>query len=75
MSYKIEKDVPMPETTRQTTYPFSDMEVGDSFFAPDKTSEQLRNASSHWRKKKGWKFTAQNVIEDDVQGARIWRSE
>lgn len=70
MSYKIEKDVPFPEDSTGQ-YPFADMEVGDSFFAADKTAVQLSNAASHWRKRKGWKFKTRT----EEGGARIWRKE
>ena len=75
MTYKIDKDVPMPDTTAKSEYPFADMQVGDSFFAAGKTANQLRNAAGHWRAKMGWKFHCRNVVENDIEGARIWRSE
>jgi hypothetical protein len=68
---KIEKNVPMPEARGETIYPFSDMEVGDSFFVPGRTPNQMQNSASHWRKKNGWKFTT--AREND--GTRIWRKE
>ena len=86
MTIKIDKNVPIPEgATRASAYPFEDMEVGDSFFMQGKTSDQLTNAASHWRKKKGWGFTARNVHEMGkhpdtgadlpIKGARIWRTK
>ena len=73
MTIKIDKDVPRP--TRQTTYPFADMEIGDSFFAEGKNGNQLRNAAGHYRKKNGWKFEVEERVENNVKGARIWRIE
>jgi hypothetical protein len=32
--YEIEKDYPIPKIERRHKYPFKDMEIGDSFFAP-----------------------------------------
>lgn len=86
MTIKIDKGVKMPETsTRESMYPFEDMEIGDSFFVPEKNSNQLTNSASHWRKKKGWGFTARNVHEMGkhpdtgadlpIKGARIWRTK
>ncbi len=68
-SYEIEKNVPVPEQGGRSQYPFADMQVGDSFFAEGKKPEQLQNAATHWRKKKGWKFAARK----ESNGARIWR--
>lgn len=71
--YTIDKNVEMP--SGKTEWPFKDMEVGDSFFAPGKNTRQLQNASSHYRKIAGMKFRAAAVTEDGVEGARIWRIE
>ena len=78
MTIKIDKGIPMPESRSSgtSTYPFEDMEVGDSFFAAGKTRPQMDNACGHWRKKKGWKFTIEGGrTENDVIGARVWRKE
>lgn len=74
---QIDKNVPMPEDTRTTasTYPFEQMEVGDSFFVPGKKRTQMDNACGHWRKKKGWKFTVNARTEEGVLGCRVWRKE
>lgn len=72
----IDKNVPLPEgVARETKWPFADMEVGDSFFAAGHTSNQMTNAASHWRKKKGWAFACRNVEEQNVKGARVWRTK
>ena len=73
---KIEKGIPMPDTRQKTSiYPFENMEVGDSFFAPNKTRQQMDNACGHWRKAKGWKFVLRYQQEDEVSGTRVWRKE
>lgn len=72
MEFKIDKDVPMPEVTG--TYPFAQMEVGDSFFVPGRTPKQMQNAAANHRKK-GKKFKAMQVTEKGVEGTRIWRIE
>ena len=80
MSYGIEKKVPLPPTAKKSQYPFADMEVGDSFWAHDKTSDQLSNATSHWRDKNGWKFSVRAEegehpeTGEKVMGARCWRT-
>lgn len=74
MEIKIDKNVPMPDgVNRETKWPFADMEVGDSFFAPGHTSNQMTNAAAHWRKKNGWSFSCRNTEEEGVKGARVWR--
>lgn len=75
MKIEVQHDVPIPEDriNRESKYPFADMKVGSSFFYPGKTSDQLSNAASHWRKKFGWSFLCMNITEGGVAGARIWR--
>jgi hypothetical protein len=83
---KIDKGVPMPDSRSSGTglYPFEGMEVGDSFFTPGKTRQQMDNACGHWRKKNNWRFTLQYREEDEadhngeiskVSGTRVWRKE
>lgn len=82
---KLDDDVPIPGSySGEDKYPFRDMKVGQSFFEEGKTSDQLTNSASHWRKKMGWKFKARNVTEQvtdddgtvrEAKGARIWRIE
>lgn len=71
----IEKNVPIPEgSVGQLKYPFPDMEVGDSFWAPI-TSEKLSNATGHWRDKLGHKYSVRTEkAEDGTDGARCWRT-
>lgn len=74
---KIEKGIPIPQTRSKGTsiYPFEGMEVGDSFFVPNKTRQQMDNACGHWRKAKGWKFVIRYQEEGDGVGSRVWRKE
>ena len=67
--YKIDKNIPLPK--RIAKYPFADMDVGDSFFAKDKSCGTLYAASIKFRRdnKLDWKFT----IQPEGTGARIWR--
>jgi len=72
MTFKIDKDVPIPQVLGQ--YPFEQMEIGDSFFAAGHTTNQIQNAASNHRKK-GKKFRSRRVTENGVEGTRIWRIE
>lgn len=71
MTIQIDKNVPLPDTKQSSTYPFADMEVGDSFFVEGATPNKLQNAASHWRKKRNMKFAARR----EANGTRIWRIE
>lgn len=74
MPIEIEKGVPIPDSAQRSRYPFAQMEVGDSFFAPGRTTKQMQNAASTHRKK-GKKFRAMKEFVDGVEGTRIWRVE
>ena len=63
--YVIDKNIPTPG--KASKYPFSDMEIGDSFLAPAGTERTVR-AAAH--KYVGAKFVTRTVRE----GLRVWRS-
>lgn len=73
MSYKIVKDVSVPSS--RNSYPFADMDVGDSFLVPfDQVngSNSLRSAASHFaRRHGGVRFT----ITTEAKGFRVFRVE
>jgi hypothetical protein len=64
MKYKIEKNIPMPEKTNQCEYPFSDMEIGDSFLCRD--NEKARSSAKRF----GYKVKTKSVKE----GYRVWKT-
>jgi hypothetical protein len=65
---KVDKDIPIPP--RRLKYPWSTMEVGDSFFVPGKNSQSFGNTVQHARRTTGRTFTARKV----EGGLRIWRT-
>lgn len=69
---KIDKDIPLPKP--KVKWPLGEMEVGNSFFAPDKNSRQMQNAASNYRRK-GMKFSCEERTENEVKGTRVWRTE
>lgn len=72
--YQIEKNIPAPlikKTGAQNKYPFSQMEVGDSFFVAGAKRISLTNAAKYHTRTKGWRFSAATV----PGGARCWRVE
>ncbi len=69
---KIERGVPFPATApRAQLYPFHEMEVGDSFFVPDSTTNRLGSAAHAYvrSRKPGAKFTCRTIDG----GVRVWR--
>lgn len=66
----IEKNVPAPPSTRRNKYPFSQMEVGDSFFTTEQKNV-VRSAANWHSIKNHTKFRTR--IEGD--GLRVWRVE
>ena len=70
----IDRGVPIPASQHGPgrKYPFPDLEVGDSFFAPGKTRAQLKSLinrhSCDCRR-----FATRGVIEHGVKGLRVWR--
>ena len=71
--FKIEKDVALPKHARTSKYPFADMEIGDSFAAPNSTRQGLYTAAYNWAKAEGAgkKF----IVREEGKGARIWRTK
>lgn len=72
MSVFIEKGIPLPTRQVSRKYPFSEMEVGDSFFVTDASVVLLH---THARRHSPKRFTCRTTVEDDVKGVRIWRIE
>lgn len=61
----IEKDVAMPEHCSRTKYPWTKMEVGDSFFIP-KLTISLGATNERYKPKKF-------IARKDGEGYRVWR--
>lgn len=68
--YEIDENIEMPSTKR---YPFSDMEVGDSFAIGEYYSDmnRVKAAAHQWGKRHGKKFS----VRWTDQGYRCWRIE
>lgn len=76
MTIEIEKGVPIPPQVRvgrKATYPFREMQLGDSFFVPGKTTTQFSAHRVSSLKKLGLEFVSRTVVEDGVEGCRVWR--
>lgn len=72
---KIDKNVALPTSGANAKYPFADLSIGDSFFAPGRTSAQISPCTAHAQRERGGKFTARTVTENGVKGVRVWRIE
>lgn len=70
--YEIEKNIDITGLGRKmnTKYPFSKMEVGDSFLAENRS---VYNSATHWafRERNDWQFKTRR--EDGK--IRIWRTK
>lgn len=66
MAIEIEKGISAP--SQRGKYPFTAMEVGDSFFVPGVTTSKLVNAAQAHRSN-GRKYTTRT----ENGGARVWR--
>lgn len=66
--FRIEKGVPLPGHTRGSKYPFSRMEVGDSFTVPTSMRKVVMVAHNYGHKN-GKKFATRTIGEV----LRIWR--
>lgn len=71
--YQIEKSVPIQEIKPPNYYPFSQLEVGDSFLVPDADKKKIasvRACASTFAKKSGRKL----VCKKAEGGVRVWRT-
>lgn len=69
---KIDKKVALPKASQRGVYPFTDMDVGDSFTVPLKNAKSARTAAYAYARRYGVKFTTRT---SDGKTLRIWRSE
>lgn len=69
---KIDTAVPIP--ARSPKYPFAQMAVGDSFFAPNRPQNAFGTFIALWGKRDGRKFTTRIRVENGVRGVRVWRT-
>lgn len=77
MPYEIQKNIPAPhEGTKFSRYPFKTMEIGDSFFVPDKdltSMGSLYSATAQYKRRNNVTFKVKKFPLE--QGFRVWRIE
>ena len=69
MTLAVDKGTPLPEEKKRNVYPYKQMDVGDSFFAPDAQITVMCNLQYRMSKRTGMKFTARK----EGNGVRVWR--
>lgn len=87
MNLKIESNIPIPARTytggRAMSYPFDELQPGQSVFIPgdEATQRAAISSAASWRKRRGGTLqitTRANqtavVNGKEVKGARIWRT-
>lgn len=62
---QIEKGIPIGVTNKKTKFPFSEMEIGDSFLIPSAWA----SSATHQAKRKGFKIVTRTIGEN----TRVWR--
>lgn len=71
--FVIEKGLPMPEFSasgRPAKYPFSEMQVGDSFVLPEDQLIRIRSAAANWGTRQGKKLSVRQLKDGSY---RCWR--
>lgn len=66
---EINRGLPPPRG-RRSKYPFREMEIGDSFFAPGSSVIGIHGCA---RRHRPMKFTCRSLVENGIAGIRVWR--
>jgi hypothetical protein len=74
--FAVQKNIPIPKVnhapkTVRRKYPFEDMDVGDMFFVPEKTTSALGAHISNVAKKLGRRFSSRQTTMKETRGE--WR--
>ena len=84
--FQLDNDVPLPKSggrAPKTQYPFAEMEIGQSFFAPDTNVKKMSGQVSYWKKDPhNMAFSLRAVTEEymddngdlvEGEGVRVWK--
>lgn len=78
--FKVESGIPIPDVIEQraSAYPWTEMEVGDSFYAAvredgNDTVSRVRNRLNQARAHAKKKYDIETIMSPDHQGVRVWR--
>jgi len=69
---KIDKGVPLSPVSSRQKYPFHAMDIGDSFFLPERSSTKSGNLHQFARNQRV-SIKTRTVTENGVKGVRVWR--
>jgi len=85
MVIQIDKNIPVPaetEVSRNTIYPWLEMDIGDSFFQAPHGSEDQKAcrkrmvcARANRRKEHGEDYVVAYVTEKGIYGVRMWKTK
>lgn len=75
MAYEVETGVPLPDKHVRWKYPFEQLEVGDSFFVPNKDTTQMSALCKRAALRLGRRFVTAKFDKDGQSGVRVWRME
>lgn len=68
---KIDRDIPLPASRQEHKYPFTRLEVGESFLAEGRSVSAITALARYYTKKLGFKYTCRSLPE----GIRVWRTK
>ena len=85
MVIQIDKNIPVPaetEVSRNTRYPWLEMDIGDSFFQSPHGSEDQKacrtrmvGARTNRRREHGEDYVIACVTENGIDGVRVWKTK
>lgn len=70
---KIDNNIPIPLVRGKSKYPFAKLEIGESFFVPEKSTNFLGAIRAKFARILSRKFIIRSVTENGVKGIRVWR--
>lgn len=80
MKYKVDKNVPVTKQKggpRAAAWPWTNLTVGDSIFFPGdhRQTQRILSQAHYWANKHNRRVISRRVIEDGIEGIRIWCTE
>ena len=76
--FVIESNIPVPSKGgrgRKALYPWTTLNVGDSFAIPEKTAKSFGPTVARAQKENNIKLVVRNLPETEGVGVRVWRTE
>lgn len=72
---QIEDGIPLPSNARgrRESYPWADLGLTESFFAPGANRGSMHSACQRAGKRYGRRFISRPATKDGVEGVRVWR--